>query len=356
MGNVDSPEKNRARMQEVPVQTVTEVRIDLHRGDNLVEEIIASTPNNGSFRWTVSPDLTVGQDYSVQVTCVGEPSVLDRSEQFMINYGYDSVGQWGSQGEGNGQFVDPEGIAVGNQVFVADGDNHRIQKFTREGTFLTKWNSTGDGFNEVQNPYVIAIGPAGNVYIADDQSKTVVKFDVHGTFLSKWDTQYAGIWGLVVNSTGQIYATHSDNNLVGKYAANGAMITSWGRRGQGNGEFNRPSGVAVDGHGYVYVTDFGNDRIQKFTSNGTFVMEWGSRGDGPGEFRGPRGIAVDNVGYVFVADSHNHRIQKFTSDGKFVVTIGSDLDNVWDVCVDDSGFVYAIKKYLSQIKKFRPSL
>jgi DNA-binding beta-propeller fold protein YncE len=42
-------------------------------------------------------------------------------------------GMWGSQGNGPGQFNYPRGIAVDSDddIYVADGDNHRIQKFTR---------------------------------------------------------------------------------------------------------------------------------------------------------------------------------------------------------------------------------
>jgi len=47
----------------------------------------------------------------------------------------------GSSGEVEGQFWNPTGIAVdatGN-VYVADRDNHRIQKFTADGQFINAW-------------------------------------------------------------------------------------------------------------------------------------------------------------------------------------------------------------------------
>ena len=53
------------------------------------------------------------------------------------------VTKWGSQGAANGQFEIPWGIAIDSSgnVFVADTANHRIQKFTNSGTFVTKWGS-----------------------------------------------------------------------------------------------------------------------------------------------------------------------------------------------------------------------
>ena len=47
--------------------------------------------------------------------------------------------QWGSEGSGDGQFYSPNGIAVDSSgnVYVADTENQRIQKFTTDGEFIT---------------------------------------------------------------------------------------------------------------------------------------------------------------------------------------------------------------------------
>jgi len=74
----------------------------------------------------------------------------------------------------------------------------------------------------------------------------------------------------------------------------------------------------VDGSGYVYVADTSNNRIQKFDGGGTFITAWGSFGSGNGQFNRPFGMATDGNSHVYVVDSSNYRIQNFDSNGGFL--------------------------------------
>ena len=92
--------------------------------------------------------------------------------------------------------------------------------------------------------------------------------------------------------------------LLGATAAADAphvFVLEWGSLGSGNGQFERPFGVATDAAGSVYVVDRNNHRIQKFTTTGDFVTKWGSEGSGDGQFRFPLGVATDGAGDVYVS-------------------------------------------------------
>jgi streptogramin lyase len=173
---------------------------------------------------------------------------------------------------GDGQFRMPNSIAIGPDgfVYVADTENHRVQKFDANGNFLTKWGSWGTGDSQFEVPRGIAVGPNGYVYVADTHHHRIQKFDSNGNFLTQWG--------------------------------------GWGR---GDGQLFWPHGVAVDADGYVYVAEGGNHRAQKFDSDGHFVTKWGGYGSGDGLFAGPSGVAVGSDGSVYVVDTRNHRIQKF---------------------------------------------
>lgn len=81
--------------------------------------------------------------------------------------------------------------------------------------------------------------------------------------------------------------------------------------------FYMPSDIAVDKEGNVYVLDSGNHRIQKFDSQGNFLASYGRHGQGPGEFQYPQSIDIDADGYIYVSDSGNQKIHILKPNGAF---------------------------------------
>jgi tripartite motif-containing protein 71 len=320
-------------------------------------------------------------------------------------------------------------------VYVADADNHRIDRFDTSGHFelafgedvvATGPDSNGVGFEKcfagvdvcqragegggagsVAYPNGVAVDSAGNVYSADDENMRVDKFNSSGSFVRAWgknvdapgstdDTgtgfeicspvdgdacqagdstgalggELASARGISADAAGNVYVADANNGRIQKYDTNGSPQLAWGKDvvsagphdtigggaeicvqgsdsckagavGGAGGEMNDPFGTAADPAGHVYVADRGNSRIQRFSSAGAFQRAWGEdvAGTGPGntgtgfeicvagadlcqsgsnlgpalggEVDHPPGIAVDAAGDVYVADAFNDRIQKF---------------------------------------------
>ena len=88
--------------------------------------------------------------------------------------------------------------------------------------------------------------------------------------------------------------------------------------------------MAVAADGSVYVAD-GADRIDRFAADGALLNSWGSSGTAPGEFHfgagggndsgAGGGLAIGPDGRVYVADTRNDRIQRFAADGTAPVVI-----------------------------------
>ncbi len=152
---------------------------------------------------------------------------------------------WGTQGSGNSQFKNPSGIAVdtAGNVYVADTDNYRVQKFNSSGEYLTQWGGLGRGNGQFELPKGIAVDSNGNVYVTD--AGTVI-----------------------------------ETNRIQKFTSDGQFIKRWGTRGSGLGEFDHPCGIAIGSNNDIYVADSRNGRIQKINANDEFTI-----------FAGPGGAA-----------------------------------------------------------------
>ena len=202
-------------------------------------------------------------------------------------------------------------------VYVADMSNHRIQKFTGSGTYLTQWGTAGSGDGQFNLPHGVATDAAGNVYVADASNHRIQKFTSTGVYLTKWgsngtgDGQFAFPIGVATDAAGNVYVADLFNHRVQKFSNVGAYLTQWGSNGTGNGQFNRPCGIATDAAGNVYVIEQTNHRVQKFTNTGTYLTQWGTNGTGNGQFQVPQGVAINAAGNIYVTDTNNHRVQVF---------------------------------------------
>src|SRR5215211_1238385 len=74
--------------------------------------------------------------------------------------------RWGTEGTQNGQFMVPHSMAFDSEgnIYVTDTINHRVQKFTSDGQFITKWGSEGNGNGQLNEPHSSIIDPQGNVF------------------------------------------------------------------------------------------------------------------------------------------------------------------------------------------------
>jgi sugar lactone lactonase YvrE len=105
--------------------------------------------------------------------------------------------------------------------------------------------------------------------------------------------------------------------------------------------FYMPSGIALDSQGNLYILDTGNHRVQKFGPDGRYLASFGRQGQGPGDFAYPDSIDIDGEDLVWVSDPNNQRIQVFTPAGAVRRTIGFVKERVGKICRTKSGLVMA---------------
>ena len=184
------------------------------------------------------------------------------------------------------------------------------------------------------------------------------------------DTGLQAPSGIAVDTRGNIYVTDTRSDSIWKYSPTGAVITKWGSRGSGEGQFSDPLNIAIDSQDFIYVTDFFNNRIQKFSSSGTYISHWDFLKGAPGicptaaspsecwETHSLGGLAAGTDGSLYIADRSNYSIYKTTPDGKFLARVGSEgaekgqFNNPSDIAVDMDGNFFVADYGNSRVQKF----
>eukprot|EP00731_Ephydatia_muelleri_P008882 Em0004g1220a len=217
-------------------------------------------------------DLHVGREYSTLcnpdqvINCSGGPSgiaIHDSGDIYVSCWRdnsihvFDQAGQQkrtiGSSGSGDGQFNQPHGLFIkGDEMYVADCGNHRIQKLTTGGQFLRKFGNHGSGQEQFSDPISVIVDQRDRMIVSDHYNHRVVILD------------QAGTWLLTIN--GSVTGSHG---------------------------FQHPYGLALDHVGNIHVAAYGSNCIKVFTPEGTYVRSYGA-------VKGPSEIAIDEEGYSFV--------------------------------------------------------
>lgn len=201
---------------------------------------------------------------------------FDGEGRFITTWGaFLSLTDANSVGDKNidSKFYGPRGVAVGpdGNVYVTDTGNKRVLIFGEDGKFVRKIDSglsptkTAPSYpftqpGELNEPIGIAVDAQGNVYVADTNNKRIQKFDAAG----KPVTQFAipgNDWApgpylepfLAVDGTGNVYATAPTGKTVLKFSPTGEAL---GSKNSADGTaLALPTGIWADKDGTIYVVD-----------------------------------------------------------------------------------------------------
>ena len=249
--------------------------------------------------------------------------------------------EWGEFGREEGKFNKIWDIVIdsNDNIFVAELDNNRIQKFSEMGTHDLIIED-GEQFS-LSNPHGLAIGLQDHIFVLDNNDHVSI-FDNNGNFINSWGENLGleSAHGIEITQN-QVFIADTGNHRILQTTIGGDLLREWGTLGSGQGEFQSPSDVAVDSEGNIYVADTSNSRIQKFDSLGEFLKEWPS-GNAKSTF--PRGILVDSQDRIYVVNNGGHSLVLFDKEGQYLAQWGGNGSKLFNapvsVALDSDDQIY----------------
>ena len=154
-----------------------------------------------------------------------------------------------SAGDAEGKLHGPSGMAfdADGNLLIVNSLNSRIQKFTKDGKYLSGFGNKGNGPGDMDMPWGIAIDNAGDVYVTDWNNYRVQKFSPEGDHLLTF-------------GSGERTGVAPDGSTPYAHVTEARVPVSLN-------SLNHPTGVAVDGDGDVYVADWMNNRLVIFDAD-----------------------------------------------------------------------------------------
>ena len=291
-------------------ECVTQVKID----DN----------KNGIYKITYFP--IVQGTFKLLVKVNGEHISCSPFTVILKPFQVKPVLSFGKEGSGDGMFTFPYGVAVsdGDEIVVADSNNHRVQVFDSNGTFLRSFGHKGENVGEFNRPFGIATDKDRKIFVADKDNHRVQIFSWEGGHLGSFggkgslDSQLSNPWGLSLDSTGNIIVADAGNKLIKIFTPDGRFVMKIG----GQGSLSYPVHCVQCGE-YFIVSDRGEHCIKVFNREGHFQYKFGKEGKRDGEFNCPAYLLVNEIQHLFVCDRENHRVQVFELNGKFIWKFGA---------------------------------
>ncbi|CAF4298055.1 unnamed protein product [Rotaria socialis] len=257
------------------------------------------------------------------------------------------AGLGGVHGSASNQLYSPISLALGasNELYVADYNNNRIQKWVSGGATGSTVAGQPDGVSgstlfHLALPAGIVLDSSNNLYVSDSANHrvqlwlngsssgtTIAGTGTLGSSLAQLNTPRGLARG---SSTGTLYIADSGNHRLMRYAS-GASSGTVAAGGNGAGplttQLYSPTGVYFDSssNGLFIVNEPASTVVRWVLGATGWTLVAGHPAGAPGStstmLNRPYGLTCDPMGNLYVADTSNSRIQFFLAGQANATTI-----------------------------------
>jgi DNA-binding beta-propeller fold protein YncE len=265
--------------------------------------------------------------------------------------------EFGSEGSAPGQFEDAREITVdlAGNIYVADYNTGRVQKFDHQGNFLYQILVEA-GSNGTWLISDLAIGPDNRLFVARVGDLLVYNGEDGSLLADDYARDLMAFFRSVsIDPLNHIYAVQSTalQNSLFIFDQEGNLIQSKddfiSQVNPGDPALNLM--IAVDGLGRSYVLSNFGRQVYLFDRSGNFVDRFVSRKND--DFWNAEGIAVDGKGRIYLPNISD--IQIFDANGfpSDTLEMKPEIGALRDLAIDSQGYLYLVSGN-GKVLKFAP--
>jgi len=268
----------------------------------------------------------------------------------------------------------PEGLVVDQDdtILLADSYNHVVLRIDRDG-IATRFAGNGErgrggeGIKAIDSalrfPVDVRLDSKGNVFIADLENHRIRKVTRDGLITTVVGTGVPGYsgdggpatnaqlntpYGIFLDKDDNLLIADSNNNVIRRVGSDGIIhtIAGTGQEGyDGDGgparaaRLNSPQSLGCDAQGRIYVGDEHNNAIRVIEPDGSIRTLVGSKGPGfsgdggpasEAQIADPENVWVRRDGSILISARDNARLRIISPDGIISTFAGRGPTKVHD--------------------------
>ncbi len=254
---------------------------------------------------------------------LADPSDVELASSTIIVSDPSSVRIFDYSGNHTGTIANPDdefnspiaASATADYILVTDVLEHKVQIFDHGGNYRGQFGEEGSGDGQLINPRGIVATADGRIFVVDSGNDRIQEFsfcEAHHTLDDNGACITTGCIGdqtFDLSTNACVDPVCVDRQILEDGICHNILeITRLGILGDPI-QLGSPSGIATNAT-HVLVTDTADDTINVFRHDGTFVSEFG----GAGELSSPNDVALNST-HIIVADTGNARVSIFHHNG-----------------------------------------
>jgi DNA-binding beta-propeller fold protein YncE len=205
----------------------------------------------------------------------GQVFITDSRRSLVIRVEHMGLPAERAESWGDSFLRNPQGLAVhGDRVYIADTVNDCVRVTDFAGNLLRSFGNRGKENGEFRRPMDLAVDDAGFIYVADCDNHRVQKFREDGTFVMSF-----GDWGAfpglfsepsgIEHYAGRLYVADRLNHRIEVFDLDGEFLYQWGMHAvvlrEGDGKIHYPNAIAMHPNGeWAVVCESFENRCQLF--------------------------------------------------------------------------------------------
>jgi len=202
--------------------------------------------------------------------------------QHMIQQ-FDALGReiisFGRYGLSEGELLQPVSLSVsGDRVYVLDTETCLVSVFTTGGEYLFRFGGRGAGRGTFDRPVTLVAAPNGELLVLDVGNREIQRFTRDGKYLSrvafKRDKQSEDLRlldGLGVDATGAVYVGDAQASKIRRVEPSGKTGTTYMIEPLHGEMTENPWIISIDAGGMVYCVRQGGQQLRKFSPEGKLL-------------------------------------------------------------------------------------